>query len=79
MNRTLVKKLVAPFPRRFAGGYMRKNKFVEENAGLREISYSTWKFDLKNTIQLFLLTVVPSFVIYQSLIWEMVLFSYWKL
>lgn len=30
------------FQKRFAGGFLKKNLFVEENAGIRENSYKTW-------------------------------------
>ncbi|RYY82146.1 hypothetical protein EON63_13910 [archaeon] len=34
--------------KRFAGGFLKKNLFVEENAGIRENSYKTWYFLLIN-------------------------------
>jgi hypothetical protein len=56
--------------RRHAGGWFKKNIRVEENAGLREISYRTWEFDAASMARLFFYGVVPSALIYSLVVEE---------
>lgn len=48
------------FSKRNAGGFLKKNLYVEENAGLRENGYKTWEFDGNNLTSIFFLLVLPA-------------------
>eukprot|EP00598_Pedospumella_elongata_P011837 CAMPEP_0184989974 /NCGR_PEP_ID=MMETSP1098-20130426/30597_1 /TAXON_ID=89044 /ORGANISM="Spumella elongata, Strain CCAP 955/1" /LENGTH=109 /DNA_ID=CAMNT_0027515089 /DNA_START=30 /DNA_END=359 /DNA_ORIENTATION=- len=60
------------FQRRHAGGFLKKNIYVEENAGLREISYKTWTLSASNILSIMLVTVIPSYFVYELIIAEAV-------
>mmetsp|Transcript_14717 Transcript_14717/g.15913 ORF Transcript_14717/g.15913 Transcript_14717/m.15913 type:complete len:97 (-) Transcript_14717:78-368(-) len=45
--------------KRNAGGYLNKNLWVEENAGIRENGYKTWKFTGSGLVSMFFLLFLP--------------------
>ena len=59
---------------RHAGGFMKKHIRAEENAGLREISYKTWKFDQTSISRLAAYVFIPSFLFYSLVVSEFVSF-----
>eukprot|EP01039_Chlorochromonas_danica_P008974 gene8974-9906_t len=65
MTRTVVNQ------RRHAGHFLKKNLYVEENAGIRENSYKTWTFTPSNVLTMTALLVVPGFLFYYGVIGEM--------
>ena len=56
--------------RRHAGGWFNKNIRIEENAGLREISYKTWEFDTSSLARLFGYLIIPSALVYSLMVEE---------
>lgn len=57
--RSLARKPSTAQARGMAGHMFKKNIFVEENAGLREKSYTTWEFDEGAAFRIIAMTVVP--------------------
>lgn len=51
---------------------MHKHIRAEENAGLREISYKTWKFDQTSISRLAAYVFIPSFFFYSLVVSEFV-------
>ena len=79
MLRTTVSRLgqvkgAIRFQKRNAGGWFKKNIRVEENAGLREISYKTWEYDTGSLGRLFAILIIPSALVYNLMIQENVSF-----
>jgi hypothetical protein len=50
--------------KRNSGGFLKKNSHVEENSGLREISYWTWGFSETSMSRFLAYTVIPSVLFY---------------
>mmetsp|Transcript_26778 Transcript_26778/g.44778 ORF Transcript_26778/g.44778 Transcript_26778/m.44778 type:complete len:98 (+) Transcript_26778:59-352(+) len=56
---------VVNMQRRYLGGWLHKNIRVEENAGIRESSYKTWKLlDMGNLVRLAVFFITPGAVFY---------------
>lgn len=55
-----------------AHGNMKKHIRVEENAGLRELSYFTWEFNSTSLARLIGYMILPSFLFYTLVIDEFV-------
>lgn len=51
---------------------IKKNLYVEENAGIRENSYKTFSFDGDNVMKLVLFLFLPSTLAYYAMVNEMV-------
>lgn len=47
--------------KRFSGCGVKKNIHIEENAGLREITYWTWDFDMSSVTRIFFYMVLPAY------------------
>mmetsp|Transcript_50264 Transcript_50264/g.102445 ORF Transcript_50264/g.102445 Transcript_50264/m.102445 type:complete len:106 (+) Transcript_50264:26-343(+) len=54
---------------RHAGGFLKKNIRIEENAGIREASYKTWKF-FPNAPKLLFIWIIPSMFLYMAMVSE---------
>ena len=76
---SVTRRFVAPprVQRRFAGGYFNKNIRVEENAGLREISYKTWEFDVGSISRLLGYMIIPGALFFTWVVEENVSFYYY--
>jgi hypothetical protein len=59
---------------RHGGHFLKKNIWVEENAGLRENTYKTWKFTMARSIKIFAFLILPGVVFYSACIEEEVYF-----
>ena len=53
-----------------AGGFLKKNIYFEENAGLRESSYKTWEFDQGSCARILGFLILPGIVIYNLMVDE---------
>jgi hypothetical protein len=49
---------------RNSGGYLKKNSHVEENSGLREISYWTWGFSETSMSRFLAYLIIPGVMFY---------------
>ena len=58
--------------KRAAGGNLNKNIRVEENSGLREISYWTWEFSPTTVTRILLYWILPSMALYSMMQTEFV-------
>jgi hypothetical protein len=58
--------------KRAAGGNLNKNIRVEENSGLREISYWTWEYSPTSVTRILLYWVLPSMALYSMMQTEFV-------
>lgn len=58
--------------KRAAGGNLNKNIRVEENSGLREISYWTWEFSPTSCTRILLYWILPSMALYSLMQTEFV-------
>mmetsp|Transcript_9503 Transcript_9503/g.9558 ORF Transcript_9503/g.9558 Transcript_9503/m.9558 type:complete len:94 (+) Transcript_9503:68-349(+) len=56
--------------KRFAGGFFKKNIWVEENSGIREASYKTWEFDTSSLSRLLAMFILPSILFYTTVVEE---------
>lgn len=55
------------------GGYLKKNTFVEENAGIRENGYKTFQFNGNNLINMFFFLILPGTLFTYSVMDEMII------
>ena len=58
-----------------ASGYLKKNGHVEENSGLREISYWTWGFTETSIARFIGYLVIPGVMFYSLVVTEFVSYS----
>lgn len=53
--------------KRFHGGGVKKNIHIEENAGLREMSYWTWDFDVSSLTRLMMYLILPGYFFMENI------------
>jgi hypothetical protein len=55
------------------GGYLKKNLYVEENAGIRENGYKTFQFNGSNLVNMFFFLILPGTLFTYAAMDEMII------
>jgi hypothetical protein len=58
--------------KRFSGCGVKHNIHIEENAGLREVSYWTWDFDVSSVTRLMMYLILPGYFFMENVKADMV-------